>query len=703
MKTFNLQLTILVLLLFTYIAKAQEDAPKMLTLEELMSIQVESASKKAEDLFFAPSAASVVTSREMARSGATSIMEALRLLPGVIVREQTNGTYDIHVRGYDYIPTKNSMPYSSNLITLVMIDGRAVFRDFQGGTYWEALPVDIADVERIELIRGPSSALYGANAVAGVINIITKNKTDNNFAKVDAQQGTHSTGIYNASVGYTKDKMSLMVTGNYQKRERFQSDYYDYVDGVYKSEPDSIYSVQTGAPGGFRGTGNSRYPNKDLAMDKIGGNAYLNYTLNDDVSFDLSMGAQKSFVHKVYVDVIHTPFTMEKSESEYINFKAKANGFNLQTSYLTGYQNTIGVMGWEFDFNTFDFNLEYEHTFAEKLSIRSGINYRKATFDDEKGVRNSPYGLGLVNGKYDIETKAFSLRFDYKPIYNLRFVAAIRADKYNYPEDLYLSYQLAATYTINDMHLFRVGASRANKGANIMETYVDFNYLNFMVYEGNKDLKMMTLDQYELGYRGKFSEKVHLDFELFYSKAKDFANATIMERVEVNPASPYGITNYFKSLNTSVKPEQMGTTVSLNIAPSTKLQFKPFITYQKTELKDFNKNYANLTMEEDVVDEEHEWTPSVFGGFYINYAPNQKFNLNLTSYFYGENKFYYLYGKDFTIDSQIIINGKISYNVTPEMALYLNVRNINLADKKQQFAFAEEIKEIILFGATFEF
>src|ERR1700730_6894059 len=101
-------------------------------------------------------------------------MEAMRLVPGVIVREQANGIYDIHLRGMDNQPPNGAFDEASNTSTLVMIDNRPIYNYLMGGTFWENLPVDMNDVKKIEVIRGPAAALYGPNAVSGVINIITR-------------------------------------------------------------------------------------------------------------------------------------------------------------------------------------------------------------------------------------------------------------------------------------------------------------------------------------------------------------------------------------------------------------------------------------------------------------------------------------------------------------------------------------------------
>ena len=93
-----------------------------LSIENLMNIPIYSASKTSESTFDAPLSATVITKEQIKRSGCTSIMEALRLAPGVIVREQTNGNYDIHLRGLDNIPPNSSLIFFTSSTTLVMID-----------------------------------------------------------------------------------------------------------------------------------------------------------------------------------------------------------------------------------------------------------------------------------------------------------------------------------------------------------------------------------------------------------------------------------------------------------------------------------------------------------------------------------------------------------------------------------------------------
>ncbi|WP_289055486.1 TonB-dependent receptor plug domain-containing protein [Carboxylicivirga marina] len=153
-----------------------------MSLEDLMNMEIVAVSKKAESSFDAPLSSSIITKDEIINSGATTIEEAFRLVPGFIVREESNGNYDIHIRGNDNIPSGNFAFFTENSMSLIMVDGRKVFNNMNGGTFWETLPVSLTDVERIEVIRGASTALYGPNAVNGVVNIITKKAQDKSIS-----------------------------------------------------------------------------------------------------------------------------------------------------------------------------------------------------------------------------------------------------------------------------------------------------------------------------------------------------------------------------------------------------------------------------------------------------------------------------------------------------------------------------------------
>jgi iron complex outermembrane recepter protein len=140
-----------------------------LSLEDLGKIEITTVSKALEPMAKTPAAAYVITHEDIARSGATSLPEALRLAPGVEVARIDADHWSVSIRGF-------AGQFSKSL--LVLIDGRSVYTPLFSGVYWDAQSVMLEDVDRIEVIRGPGGTIWGANAVNGVINIITKSATD---------------------------------------------------------------------------------------------------------------------------------------------------------------------------------------------------------------------------------------------------------------------------------------------------------------------------------------------------------------------------------------------------------------------------------------------------------------------------------------------------------------------------------------------
>src|SRR5580704_1704650 len=136
-----------------------------LSIEDLMNIKVTSASKKVESLSRAPAAIFVITGEEIRRGGFSSVPDALRMVPGLHVAQQSAHVWIVAARGFSNLFKR---------LMLVLIDGRLVYTPAFGGVWWDVQDPPLEDIDRIEVIRGPGGTLWGADAVNGVINIITK-------------------------------------------------------------------------------------------------------------------------------------------------------------------------------------------------------------------------------------------------------------------------------------------------------------------------------------------------------------------------------------------------------------------------------------------------------------------------------------------------------------------------------------------------
>jgi len=161
-----------------------------------MNLEITSVSKKAQKVSEAAAAIFVITNEDIRRSGVTSIPEALRMVPGLQVARIDANNWAITSRGFND-------RYANKL--LVLMDGRSVYTPLYSGVYWDIQDTLLEDIERIEVIRGPGATLWGANAVNGVINIITKRAKETQGVLVTAGTGTEERGFggvrYGAKIG----------------------------------------------------------------------------------------------------------------------------------------------------------------------------------------------------------------------------------------------------------------------------------------------------------------------------------------------------------------------------------------------------------------------------------------------------------------------------------------------------------------------
>ena len=170
---------------------------KHLSLEQLGDVEVTTASKEPEQVWRTPAAIYVITQDAIRRSGATSIPEVLRLAPGVEVARVDSDHWSIGIRGFGAV-------LASKL--LVLIDGRSVYTPLFAGVYWQVQATPLEDIERIEVIRGPGDTIWGANAVDGVINIITKKATDTHGAIASLGGGNTDEGTTTVRYGGGNDR-----------------------------------------------------------------------------------------------------------------------------------------------------------------------------------------------------------------------------------------------------------------------------------------------------------------------------------------------------------------------------------------------------------------------------------------------------------------------------------------------------------------
>jgi iron complex outermembrane receptor protein len=760
-----------------------------MSMDELLQLafnkNVSTASKEVETVFESPLSTTVITRQEIQLSGATTVLEALRLVPGMIVREKTNGVYDAHIRGFDNVPPENFSHFSENTISLIMLDGVPVYNNVAGGTFWETLPVSINQIERIDVVRGPSSALYGPNAVSGVVNIVTRNESDEKFVLNASQRA----GNYNTLIGdlYSSykatDELSINIGGRYDIRDRFSTDQYQYLTGQYIPMQDSILNIT-----GIDYFSGPQYQSIPFERAKEVYNASLGvfYKPADDIWFSANGAIQSSEITTVFFETIATPFSVRESNTKFANVHAEVKGFSGYFAYQSGVQNLSQGMVRpviKYDMENINANLEYNFD-LEKISIRPGINYQYSSYNDrpyelaqrEKFSREEIFGL--FHGEKYTSLIGASIRADYKPTDNLRLIAALRGDNYEFIDDIYPSYQFVASYKINEDHIIRGLYSRANRSAFVgdlhanfrnpilnnvvsgiipMESYNMFKgylsmdptlaplvplmpdtvpvFASFNQYyigstNSNRDLDLMTMDHFELGYRGKITDKFQVELEGFYSMAKDFdalvsyaypPDTTYYTLDEltggVASAAPTPLPKHLQIEDTlfyenlPLSANQFGVTATFNYSFSDKMLAKVFGTYQITKIED------HVTLEGDTIDMDHENTPSFYGGLSFLYLPTSKWEIYLGGYFYTSQVYQRYYrpleatpeavalakanARD-EIPAKIILNARVGYKFWNEHTLFIEGKNL-LFDENREFGFADPIKTVVMGGLQLNF
>jgi iron complex outermembrane receptor protein len=261
---------------------------KKLSLEQLFDVEVTSVSQKPESLFKAAAAVHVVTQDDLRRTGALSIPEALRNIPGVEVARVNSRDYAITARGFNGTAANK---------LLVLIDGRSVYTPLYSGVFWDTQDAFMEDIQQIEVNRGPGATVWGANAVNGVINVISKKASETQGLLVSGGYGDIEQGFGGARYGGT-----LGARASYRVyAKHFHRDGSDLPNGA---EADDAFEM---SQGGFRidwspaasdevtiqgdAFGGHEHAANSNPFDLGGGNTILRWTRRFGASSDLQLQA----------------------------------------------------------------------------------------------------------------------------------------------------------------------------------------------------------------------------------------------------------------------------------------------------------------------------------------------------------------------------------------------------------------------------
>jgi iron complex outermembrane recepter protein len=455
------------------VAQASQ-ALKKLSIEELMNIEVTSVSKAPEKLTQAASAIQVITQDDILRSGATSIPEALRLAPNLQVAQLNSHHWIISARGFN-------STFANKL--LVMIDGRTVYSPLFAGVFWDAQNVLLADVDRIEIISGPGGTLWGANAVNGIINIITKRAKDTGGLYVSASVGSVLKDLMEARYGGTiGPKFSYRIYGLHADRDHtFLPDGTDHTDkwrlsqGGFHLDWQASQSGTLTLQGDFY-TGSER--DTQYTIDGQNTLARWNYTFSD----------KSDMMVQVYFD-------------------------------RTWRDDKAGTIKDEL--KTFDIDFHHRFPLGGRHSILWGLGFRLM----QDKTKNSSIFVGFLPADRDMNLFSSFIQDEISLMPGLLELAIGTKLQHNDFSGFELQPSARFTLTPAEMHAIWTAVSRAVRAPSRID--VDYHIPAYHVppgqpsVDGGPNFDSEKVIAYELGYRVQPATDLSLSLATFYNRYDD--------------------------------------------------------------------------------------------------------------------------------------------------------------------------------------
>jgi len=638
--------------------KPDEQEPKY---EETVVV---SASRTEEKLVNAPATMTVIGAPLIERAPSQNFADLLRTVPGLNITQVS--ARDINV---------TSRAATGTLATgqLALLDGRSLYQDFFGFVMWDFLPVNLNEIKQVEVIRGPASAVWGANAVYGVVNVITKSPRE--------MQGTSAVfGVGGFERANGEDAGGLWyVSGTHAQavNDRWS---YKLSAGGYSQDP---LSRPTGLiPGSpAPGTPYPAYTNSGTTQPKL--DARVDYDYPDGRKLQMSGGVAGT------EGIMHSgigPFDIDSgSVMSYgrVNFVRK--GVRAAAFFQTLNGDATNVLArdpkgefikFAFNTHTADFEASNVQTFANRHVLTYGGNLRFNGFD----LSIAPQAENRTEGGAYVQDEIFLSRY-------FRWSLGARVDRFDYLNDFVFSPRTTFMIKPQDNQTIRLSYNRAYRAPSVINNFLDVTltepinlglinpalagqvYLLPYLVKGDTDLKETSLDAYEIGYTGIIGGRTVLSAAVYVNKTNDDilftevpnsrwtatnpppgwplppAVITIVTRGAGFPANfsylnfgkttqkglELGVENtlnrnvsFFANYSYQAKPEPEGFDISeLNLPPKNRFNIGTALTYGRF-LGNVSVGYTDSAFWQDVLDDRFHGTTDSYtlvnGGFGVKWA-----------------------------------------------------------------------------------
>jgi iron complex outermembrane recepter protein len=549
-------------------AGQQDDALLQLSLADLGNVEVTSTSKEPEELWKTPAAAYVLTQEDIRRSGATTIPEVLRTVPGVQVSRIDQDHWAVGIRGF-------ADQFSKSM--LVLVDGRSLYTPLFAGVSWGLQDgILLQDVERIEIIRGPGATIWGANAENGVINIITKSAKDTHgsFASVGGGNIDQGLGQFRYGNGNGKNFDYRMYGKAYSQGGEYHSDETPYDESRFgqmgfrtdwsPSDRDELTIQGDTYKGGLGGTvqfGSFDPPSQitsDQATAVSGGNLMAHWRRQLREGSDIQVQA--------YFD---------RTSAHASNYQEIRNTFDIDFIHhlpLPWRQDFIWGLGARLSPGSFT---QVVPT-LDVLPHSQADNVYSGFLQDEIAIVPNKFSLTLGS---KLEHNNFT-GFEMQP-------------------------SIRGLWTISPHQAFWASVSRAVRTPSRIEEdfeITDFllaNPLFYLTIDGNKNLVSEKLLAYEAGYRRLINHKLYVDISVFHNDYNDLVTlGTETLSVDLTPAPPH-FTAHLPWVN-GAKGNTDGFEVAPDWQPLSWWQLRASYSYLNLDLQEMpgNANTSSIINDE---------------------------------------------------------------------------------------------------------
>lgn len=520
----------------------EQSAPKSvdltsISIEDLMSIQVTSASKKSENLSAAPAAIFVITAEDIRRGGFSSVPEALRTVPGLYVVQLNSHVWLVTARGFSNV-------YNDKM--LVLTDGRSVYSPTFGGVFWDVQDPPLEDIDRIEVIRGPAGTLWGADAMNGVINIITKS--------AESTQGVQVVGSAGVNEGYAGRVRYGGKIGD------------DFAYRIYGTSNDWLPTVDA--------AGHTNYDDWSITQ----GGTRVDWTLSqkDTLTID-GQGYSGRFRDVVPIFTPTSAVATEEDTSGVIKgghllSRWKHTFSDRSDTDLLAYcdwTDRISLSITEFR-NTCDLEFQHRYAFTPRHTITwGGSVYTTGEFG------KPTFSLSLFPPYSRETTYSAFLQYDLMLVRDmLRLVVGSKFENNPYTGFDYQP-QIRLVWTTNPQNSIWAAVSRAVRTPNridedIFDRIEQINPVppppEFLVYTGDSNVKSEILHAFEVGYRYEWKQKFSLDATAYYNDYDRLEGLSAPGSPTVNP-SPFFVDIPLLTFNEQQAAQTHGLELFAKYAP----------------------------------------------------------------------------------------------------------------------------------------